>query len=110
MRTTTYEQWISDAKARFGENAMDWRFECPVCNHVASVKDWRDAKAPESAIAFSCVGRYLDGRARSAFEEKGAGPCTYAGFGLFNFNPVKVTGGPGGDYNMFEFAPTETNS
>jgi len=110
MRTTTYEQWLSDAKARFGDNAMDWRFECPVCHHVASVKDWRDAKAPEGAVAFSCVGAYTNAPARKAFEEGGTGPCNYAGGGLFKLNPVTVTGGPGGDHTVFEFASAEATS
>lgn len=103
MRTVTYEEWLAEAERRFGKNAMDWRFECPVCKHVASVKDWKDAGASEGEVAFSCVGRRAD-KPRNAFEEEGKGPCNYAGGGLFRLNPVKVTGGPGGDHSVFEFA------
>ena len=104
MRTLTHADWLAEGKALFGESGLDWRFECPVCKHVASVKDWRDAGAPEGGIAFSCVGRYQNGETRNAFEETGAGPCNYAGGGLFRLNPVTVTGGPGGDHTVFEFA------
>lgn len=39
------------------------------------------AEAPESAIAFSCIGRWL----KTRFEAftKGKSPCNYAGGGLF---------------------------
>jgi hypothetical protein len=107
MRTITHEEWMTEAKSRFGNDAMKWSFECPVCKHIAAVKDWHDAKAPEGAIAFSCVGRYVGGKVRNAFEEEGKGPCNYAGGGLFALNPVTVTGGPGGDHHVFEFASTK---
>lgn len=103
-RTITHAEWTAEAKALYGDNAMEWRFVCPVCEHVAAVKDWREADAPEGAIAFSCVGRYVGGKVRNAFEGTGKGPCNYAGGGLFRLNPVIVTGGPGADHHVFEFA------
>lgn len=104
-RTITHKEWQAEAVARFGNDSKHWSFECPVCKHVATVMDWIDAGAPEGAIAFSCVGRYVvSGRVRGAFDEDGPGPCNYAGGGLFKLNPVTVTGGPGGDHHVFEFA------
>ena len=103
-RTLTHEEWKAEAVRRVGPDPMAWRFECPVCHHVASVKDWNDAGATEGAVAFSCVGRWTGGKVRQAFEESGKGPCNYAGGGLFRLNPVTVTGGPGGDHHVFEFA------
>lgn len=103
MRTVTYEEWLAEAKAKFGDDSMDWRFVCPVCKHEASVRDWKNAGAEEGEVAFSCIGRHMD-KPRKAFEETGKGPCNYAGGGLFRLNPVTVTGGPGGDHHVFEFA------
>ena len=69
---------------------MDWKFVCPSCRHVASVKDWKDAGAPEGAIAFSCIGRYTGAGGDKTFRGAG-GPCDYAGGGLFGLNPVEVS-------------------
>ena len=68
---------------------MKWRFVCPSCGHVASVKDWKDAGASEGEVAFSCVGRHLNADDAKTFKHDG-GPCQYAGGGLFGLNPVTV--------------------
>lgn len=98
----THAEWKAEAIRRFGTDPMKWKFVCPVCGHVASVQDWEDVKAFESA-GFSCVGRYLP-KARQAFEEKGPGPCNYAGGGLFRLNPTEVTTEDGKISHVFAFA------
>jgi hypothetical protein len=98
-RTMTHAEWTAEARRRFGDNSNKWRFVCPVCKHEASVEDWRNADAPDPAIAFSCIGRWL-GKSRDAFQSTGKGPCNYAGGGLFKLNPVVVDGFP-----VFDFAP-----
>jgi len=88
----TYSEWKAEGQRRFGENKLNWRFVCPSCGHIASVQDWRDAGAPDGAVAFSCLGRYIgDGKeaADRAFKHAG-GPCNYTGGGLFGLNPVEV--------------------
>ena len=105
-RTLTATEWRAEAAARFGTEPAGWRFVCPCCGHVASIQDWRDASAPEGAIAFSCVGRWA-GAKRAAFEGTGPGPCNYAGGGLFNLNPVTVLQGEG-KHQVFEFAGAST--
>jgi hypothetical protein len=97
------DEWEAQAKSRFGADTMAWRFVCPSCGHVASVKDWKDAGAMEGEVAFSCVGRRLENRAE-AFRKPG--PCNYAGGGLFAINPVHVKLNTGGVIAMFDFAPT----
>lgn len=67
----------------------EWRFVCPVCKHEASVSEYRAAGAPDSAIAFSCIGRWADGVG-----------CDYAGGGLFRLNPVHIDGS---EDRMFDF-------
>lgn len=57
----------AEGQRRFGTDPLEWQFVCPSCGHVASVKDWKTAGAPEGAVAFSCVGRYTgDGKAAAA--------------------------------------------
>jgi hypothetical protein len=105
-REIAHVAWTAEAKARFGEDAMKWRFVCPSCYHIQSVQDYKDAKAPQSAVAFSCVGRWIAG-SQEAFLRDKKGPCNYAGGGLIGLNPVTVIMPDGGKQNYFEFAPPE---
>lgn len=98
----TQAQWTAEAERRFGPDQMKWRFVCPSCGHVASVQDWKDAKAPEAAVAFSCVGRWKGGDPEKTFMKQG-GPCTYAGGGLIGLNPVEVES-DGVSHRVFAFA------
>lgn len=101
MRTVTKAEFWAEGEKLFGPNVMDWRFVCPSCGHVATPRDWQAVKAPESAIAFSCVGRWMPESTATIFE-KGKGPCNYAGGGLFRLNPVLVKDGDR-EQQCFEF-------
>lgn len=108
MSTTPKEftrgEWQAKAIELFGKDPLTWRFVCPSCGHIAPVSAWRDAGAPENTVAFSCVGRWIEGTSdKKTFNQKG-GPCTYAGGGLFRLNPVKVTDPDGKVHTMFDFA------
>jgi hypothetical protein len=96
----THIEWIAEAERLFGPNPLDWKFTCPACGYVATVREYRDAGAPETAIAFSCVGRWVEDTKRGAFGD-GEGPCDYAGAGLIQLNPVKIEGRKRG---VFAFA------
>jgi hypothetical protein len=100
--TMTLDEWRTEGKHRFGSDPMQWRFVCPSCGHVASVEDWKNAGAPETAVAFSCIGRWLP-NPQSIFEKPG--PCNYAGGGLFGLNPVRIEGRPSA---VFSFAESKT--
>jgi hypothetical protein len=101
QKTMTRDEWLAEAERRFGKDTLAWKFKCPVCKVVTSVKEWKDAGAPEGAVAFSCVGRFMPD-AKSGFDGK-AQPCDYAGGGLFRLNPVKVDDN-GAVHEVFEFA------
>ncbi len=99
----TKEEWVAEGQRRFGPAVSRWRFVCPSCNHVASVADWIEAKAPEEAVAFSCIGRWTGAPGSNTFGRAG-GPCQYAGGGLFKLNPVLVVDENGKDHQVFAFA------
>jgi hypothetical protein len=107
--TYSHDEWTAEAQRRFGKDPMVWQFVCPVCGHVTTVQDWKDAGAPETAVAFSCVGRWLPD-AKDAFGKDGAGPCNYAGGGLIRLNPVEVTLDDGHIRQTFDFAPEGSRS
>lgn len=106
----TLAEWRAKAAELFGEDVMRWKFVCPVCRHVASVQDWKDAAAPEQAAAFSCVGRWIGANPEIAKGDvgpngiEGKGPCNYAGGGLFQLNPVSVIDPDGREMKAFAFA------
>lgn len=93
------ETWLSQGKTLFGENVMNWKFKCPCCGYIATTEDYKKALAPSSAVAFSCVGRWMPVH-KEAFDDKDKRniPCNYSGGGLLNINPVIVD-----DRKVFEF-------
>lgn len=105
----THVAWQEAGRKRYGANTSTWRFACPSCGFVATPADWREAGAPEGAIAFSCVGRWL-GPSTDAFQigaESPKGPCNYAGGGLFRINPIGVMDpdlGASQIHQIFDFA------
>ena len=111
--TYTLAEWRAKATALFGEDFMKWKFVCPVCRHVASVADWKDAGAPVKSAAFSCVGRWAGVNPKIAKGTigpngiEGKGPCNYAGGGLFQLNPVVVVDPDGVEMKAFAFADNE---
>lgn len=84
--------WEAEGARIFGPDRRKWRFECPSCGHVASAQEWRDAGAPEKAVAFACVGRWAGDpqKAADAAFRLAGGPCNYTGDGLVQINPVEV--------------------
>jgi hypothetical protein len=104
------DAWKGLARERFGDDPLRWRFVCPSCGHAAAVDDWRQAGAPEGAVAFSCVGRYTGdpaAAASAAFRNAG-GPCNYTSGGLFCINRLFVTHDDGKESPAFEVAELST--
>lgn len=108
-QTMTQEEWTAEGERRFGADRMQWRFVCPSCKQDTPVSAWRKAEAPDSAIAFSCVGRWSDGNDNNTFKGKN-GPCKYAGGGLFKLNPITVIESGGKEHQLFDFAPALTSA
>ncbi len=97
-------EWRALGRKLFGDDEKAWRFRCPVCGFVATPADWHKAGANDGEIAFSCIGRHVDGAAEAFIDNGGKGPCTYAGGGLFRLNPVEVVDESGQVHEMFDFA------
>lgn len=107
-RRISAAQWNAEGEARFGPDRMAWYFTCPMCGNRANARDYHAVNAPEGAVGFSCVGRWVKNRpVRKAFGGSGPGPCDYAGGGLFCVNPVIVEKPDGETVTFFEFADWE---
>lgn len=87
--TMTHEAWLEEGARRFGPDHYDWRFVCPSCGHVASVREWREAGASSGEVAFSCIGRRLGADGSNTFKHAG-GPCDYTSGGLICIAPLRV--------------------
>ncbi|MEH2191011.1 MAG: VVA0879 family protein [Nostoc sp.] len=96
----TKDEWLIEGMGLFGKDGLRWKFKCPCCGHIASTQDYKNAGAPSSAVAFSCIGRWMPAH-KEAFDDKDKRkiPCNYAGGGLINVNPVEVDG-----RKVFDFA------
>jgi hypothetical protein len=102
----TIEEWRAEGERRFGPDQTKWRFKCPSCGYIATAENWKRAGAPETAVAFSCVGRWIP-TSKGQLWDKNGGPCNYAGGGLFRLNPLTVIDAEGREHSIFEFgAPT----
>jgi hypothetical protein len=103
-RTLSFEKWTEERIRRFGPDANDAKFVCPICRYVQSVRECRAAGMPDDCIGFSCIGRWIGG-SRDAFGAPASspGPCNYAGGGLFRLNPVTVQLSNGNRIELFEF-------
>ncbi len=106
----TLADWRKQATELFGEDFLKWKFKCPVCEHVATVQDYKTAGAPVNSAGFSCVGRWAGVNPDTEKGDigpngiKGKGPCNYAGGGLFKLTPVTVVDPDGHEMQCFEFA------
>lgn len=57
MKYNSVDEWKAEATRRFGPDMLKWRFRCPMCGHVASVQDFKDAGAKSPNCAYQeCLG------------------------------------------------------
>jgi len=86
----TLATWLAQGEALFGTEPLDWKFVCPCCGNVQTMREFKVLKVEDVQQAYSsCIGRF-DGVHGSVNMGTKPGPCNYAGFGLFGLNPVAV--------------------
>jgi len=90
------EEWLTEGKNKFGDNFLNWKFKCPRCGRINSVKEFKDAGAdrPDRA-ATNCIGRY----------DRNKG-CDWAAYGLLGTlgKGRIVTLNNGEEVEVFDFA------
>ena len=102
MKTMTQDEFLAEAKARFGENVRDWKFVCPMCGTVQSVQQLLDAVIASGGtkddvhgyIGFSCIGRFT-GQGDSGIAAKNRGEkwdkgCNWTLGGLLRMHNLEV--------------------
>ncbi len=97
----THDEWLAEAKRRFGKKPADWVFVCPRCKTEQTVKDLMDAGVAKNKVevflAFSCIGRFTT--------DKG---CNWTLGGLFRIHEAEITfDGDANPRPVFLFAGVE---
>lgn len=121
MRRLRHDDWVAEGRERFGEDSTDWKYVCPSCGQVQSLRDFLAAgtrpREASTVVGFACVGRAnLSTAARDLVVEfgeptRGAG-CRYLSNGLFPISPVEVWYYQGQDLQTrpsFEWADPEAS-
>lgn len=97
-RKLTQDELLAEARKRFGDDPLDWAFECPNCGDVATARDFREALKqhpredggqPVTAsilLGQECIGRTLGALKGPAGTQGGRGQatrgCNWAAYGL----------------------------
>lgn len=83
-RKMTQGELFDMAKGIFGDNPLDFAFQCPTCGDVAKIADWPDES--KHLAGQECIGRTLGALRKEANHKagkyKGRG-CDWAAYGLF---------------------------
>jgi len=120
MKRMTQDEFLAEAKRRFGDNVRDWKFVCPMCGTVQSVQQLMDAVIAAGGkkedvhgyIGFSCIGRFT-GQSDASISAKNRGykwdkGCNWTLGGLLQFHNLEVLLPDGYHRPTFELADPET--
>ncbi|CBZ04170.1 hypothetical protein EXN25_05840 [Clostridium botulinum] len=109
MIKQTLKEWREEAIEKFGEDAGNWKFKCPACGHVSSVKDFKELGDDGNSAYQECIGRH-NGKGTNGMKGKDEGHgCNWAGYGLFgNLGKGRIVITPEGkEIEVFDFADKE---
>jgi hypothetical protein len=103
----TLDQWREAALANGGGDFMQTKFRCPLCKHVATPQDFKDAGSNPESAATQCIGRVTGAYGGMHVKETPMlQPCDWAAFGLFGTldTGIIVMTPDGKEVNVFSFA------
>ncbi|RKN38470.1 VVA0879 family protein [Micromonospora endolithica] len=80
-RKLTQDEFMAEARERFGSDPLLWAFRCPHCGDIASPADFKAAGAPPGMAGQECIGRSLGALKKPA--PTNTRGCDWAAYGLF---------------------------
>ncbi len=89
LATIPIADWLQKGNALFGQDFLAWKFRCPVCGNIQSLKDFRDRGIDPHMAYQECIGRKLPKSQRASNlggtpgQNGATRPCDYAAYGLF---------------------------
>lgn len=106
-------EWLAEAKRRFGDDPKEWKFQCPVCDHIQTLVDFEKLGRDPQLAYQECIGRHLPNRASNLAgtpsKDGKKSPCDFAAYGLFQFG-WKVINESGKAIPVFPFAPASAEA
>lgn len=107
MKNYTYQEWMDEAKQRFGDDFRQWKFICPACGHIQSVQDFIDLGLDPNDAFKECIGRH-NGNMKPANKSNGNG-CDWCSYGLFGtlWKGICVITDDETKMEIFDFAPAD---
>ena len=115
----TQNEFLAEAKRRFGDSPRGWKFVCPMCGTIQSVQQLLDAVIAAGGkkddvhdyIGFSCIGRFtkagdagISAHGRGEKWDKG---CNWTLGGLLQCHTFEVIMEDGKARPTFELADVE---
>ena len=86
---------MAEMRKRFGDDAKQWKFVCPMCKTVQSANDFYAAGfkpgtgAVNKYLGFSCIGRFTKAGEHKAGTPPGRG-CNWTLGGLFHIHELEI--------------------
>ncbi len=95
MTEWTHDEWLAEARRRFGPDMANWKFRCPSCGNVASGAEFKALALLPKTMYQDCIGRHKTGIG-----------CDYAAYGLIQSDDtVKMSNGD--IVHVFPFAEVQ---
>lgn len=89
-RTLTQDELLTELRTRFGEDPMDWAFQCPTCEDIATGRDFSQVLKDQprtrpdgttvtasDLLGQECIGRLLGALATPPTHTRGCSRVAY---------------------------------
>lgn len=96
----TLAEWLAEGEQLYGKERLDWRFRCPACGHVQTMRQFKEAGLYHELAYLNCASRYNLG---------GKADCKWTIGGLLRVGGRYVIDAKFRPRLIFEFADKETN-
>ena len=109
-RKLTQAELLAESEARFGDDPLNWAFQCPNCGDIATARDFPEGS--RERIGQECVGRHRGALRGPAGRNDGRGEadrgCDWCAYGLIG-GPWSVVMPDGREVGSFPLAPAAAN-
>lgn len=77
----TQEDWLAEARRRFGDDPKGWRFRCPSCGTISTPGDFLALGVDGHRASGECIGRVHKEQGETGIDGN-TKPCNWAAIGL----------------------------
>lgn len=54
----TLEKWMEEGERLYGKDRLDWKFKCPACGHVQTMRKFKEAGKDPRLAYVNCASRH----------------------------------------------------